>query len=87
MSVPEDHHQVSSARAYRYLKPWYSPSNSYLDISSIRETVKCGGDIPVQVTYTTPPDTDYNFHYQVGLYHQKAFNAPQTPQYMYCKHK
>ncbi|XP_064607902.1 alpha-2-macroglobulin-like isoform X2 [Liolophura sinensis] len=65
MSFPENYHQVSSARAYRYLKPWYSPSNSFLDISSIRETVKCGGDIPVQVTYSTPPDTTYNFHYQI----------------------
>lgn len=58
--------QVYTPTTYHNIKKWYSPSNSYIQIEPVEEPVRCGTNLSLIIHYTTPPNTNYKFHYIVS---------------------
>jgi len=70
----EDRHQTALGRGQRYarlyLKPWYSPTDSYLQIHSPDGAVECRSRLVLDVSYTSrthSPANPFTFVYQVLL--------------------
>ncbi|XP_067665112.1 alpha-2-macroglobulin-like protein 1 isoform X2 [Haliotis asinina] len=56
---------LSMTRAYKTVKQWYSPSQSYIAIPRQSRSVACGGELEVTIPYTTTLNTYTKFYYQV----------------------
>jgi len=59
---------VERGRARLYLKPWYSPTGSYLQIHSPDGAVACRSTLEMSVSYTTQmltPANHFTYGYQV----------------------
>jgi alpha-2-macroglobulin len=52
-------------RGYHFVKKWFSPSGSFLQISPIEETLDCDRNMQVKVQYTTDASSDFKVFYQV----------------------
>lgn len=59
------YHKMSPGNAYKGVTRWYSPSNSYIQIDSFKQPVACGKDFQLDILYSTPSDTNYNFYVMV----------------------
>lgn len=58
---------MSPGNAYKGVTRWYSPSNSYIQIDSFKQPVACGKDFQLDILYSTPSDTNYNFYVMVSF--------------------
>ncbi|KAK3096606.1 hypothetical protein FSP39_001625 [Pinctada imbricata] len=54
--------QLYQPSAYMYVRRWFSPSESFIQIEDVTEPVKCGQDLRLGVLYSTPPDSRYKMH-------------------------
>lgn len=61
------YHKMSPGNAYKGVTRWYSPSNSYIQIDSFKQPVACGKDFQLDILYSTPSDTNYNFYVMVSF--------------------
>lgn len=59
------YHKMSPGNAYKGVTRWFSPSNSYIQIDNFKQPVACGKDFQLDIIYSTPKDTDYNFYVMV----------------------
>nr|BAR45604.1 alpha-2-macroglobulin 4 [Ammothea sp. RS-2014] len=46
------------------LKPWYSPTGSFMDVKPVHDVISCGEEVPLEVLYTTSGE-DITLHYEV----------------------
>ena len=66
--TPSDHHYTpQETRASHYLKQWYSPSNSYVQIQPLDGAVVAGRDVIFNVSQTIEDSGVYTLHYQVRV--------------------
>lgn len=61
------YHKMSPGNAYKGVTRWFSPSNSYIQIDSFEQPVACGKDFQLDILYSTPNDTNYNFYVMVSF--------------------
>nr|XP_034959077.1 alpha-2-macroglobulin-like protein 1 [Zootoca vivipara] len=65
--------EMSESESYKWLKPFYSESNSFLEIQHVEEKLPCGKDQEVLVDYIIDrkelgPDADHvDFYYLVSI--------------------
>lgn len=62
------YHKMSPGNAYKGVTRWFSPSNSYIQIDNFKQPVACGKDFQLDIIYSTPKDTDYNFYVMVSFH-------------------
>ena len=55
------YHKLAPANAYRSVTRWFSPSNSYIQIEKPQQPLACGRETQLDILYSTPDDTNYNF--------------------------
>ncbi|XP_061179924.1 alpha-2-macroglobulin-like [Saccostrea echinata] len=58
-------HNLAPATAYKSVRRWYSPSDSYIQIEDNQQPLACGKDVHLDLLYSTPNDTNYNFYIMV----------------------
>lgn len=52
--------------AYKNVRRWFSPSDSYIQIEHIQQPLACGKDSQLGLLYSTPNDTNLNFYIMVS---------------------
>ncbi|KAG8180424.1 hypothetical protein JTE90_022773 [Oedothorax gibbosus] len=56
---------LNNPSAYQSLSPFYSPSGSYIQLANVEETIPCGTQKQFKLLFTSPPNSEYKFYYEV----------------------
>ena len=62
-------YHVNVVRAYHTLTPWYSPSDSFLQVEPLTGTVSCSGMLDVKLRHISPGASpqELTFYYKVSV--------------------
>lgn len=62
-----EYFQNSGPESYLYVKGWYSPSGSFLQIKPTTETLECGSTKTFTVQYTTNDEVATELRYKASI--------------------
>ncbi len=58
-------YRVHTPVFHHSIRRWYSPSDSYLQITEPEGRIGCNDTLRVDISYTSQPETNFRFYYKV----------------------